>query len=475
MEIDWNEIEKARLRGPLFHGSEDDFQQFGYQQRQSTGVGGAEFGTYLSSDLDTALKYANDKNLYQVEPDFMGGRAIQVDDVTLSGEEVAHLMEILIKDEIKEDHYSYFLADEFAGRVEITETNTWTKEYEELTRMVATDMVERAPNDMSIVNDLYNSFGGGYSDTAATLLGKGLKEVGVTYSTQTRLNEQGKVISEFVIYQPEELVIRNKLNAKEVNQNLTKWKEQEKMPIKDPLFHGSEKDFQQFAYQKNHSTGISGLGFGVYLSNDRETALRYAQDKQLYEVEPNFVNGRALQANGIALTEKDVSHLISKVVNYEVQEDGVSYFLTNRVGEVAMNATDTRSNEYQEIENIVAAGLIENASNDIDIVNDLYQSIGGDYSDMAAEVLGEGLKEIGITHSMQTRLNERGEIIQEFVVYQPEELVIRNKLNALEVSQNLSSGKEERELEAKPSNPIVIPTPAMENKKQNFKEQEIER
>nr|WP_199202572.1 hypothetical protein [Listeria seeligeri]QPL19415.1 hypothetical protein pLIS400401c [Listeria seeligeri] len=47
--------------------------------------------------------------------------------------------------------------------------------------------------------------------------------------------------------------------------------------------------------------------------------------------------------------------------------------------------------------------------------------------------------------------------------------------NEMEVSQNLSSGKEERELEAKPSNSIVIPTPAMENKKQNFKEQEIER
>ncbi|EAE7960308.1 hypothetical protein ACVBUS_002985 [Listeria monocytogenes] len=245
-----------------------------------------------------------------------------------------------------------------------------------------------------------------------------------------------------------------------------------------PLFHGSEANFDQFAYQQNHTIGISGLAFGIYLTNDRDTALGFSQNKYLYEVNSNVMEGRALQPTEVSLSEAVVSQVVEEMVKKEIQEAEVSYFFTDYFGEVAeISEIETWDDQYRELTSVVAGNMLERASSDVEIVNGIYFAFGGKYSDNAAVKLGEALKNIGITHCVQTRRYEQERAIQEIVVFQPDELIIQNKIDLEKQREQQQSShiQNEKEQDIKQVAPIVIPTKNKQKQSARALEEQLER
>ncbi|EOD4727178.1 hypothetical protein ACJUAE_002807 [Listeria monocytogenes] len=245
-----------------------------------------------------------------------------------------------------------------------------------------------------------------------------------------------------------------------------------------PLFHGSEANFDQFAYQQNHTIGISGLAFGIYLTNDRDTALGFSQNKYLYEVNSNVMEGRALQPTKVTMSEAVVSQVVEDMVKKELQEADVSYFFTDYFGDVAeISEIETWDDQYRELTNVVAGNMLERASSDVEIVNGIYFAFGGKFSDNAANKLGKALKNIGVTHCVQTRRYEQERAIQEIVVFQPDELIIQNKID-LEKQREQQQSKHvqnEKEQDIKQVAPIVIPTKNKQKQSARALEEQLER
>ncbi|MBC1481557.1 hypothetical protein HCJ52_13870 [Listeria sp. FSL L7-1485] len=239
------------------------------------------------------------------------------------------------------------------------------------------------------------------------------------------------------------------------------------------LFHGSEANFEQFAYQQKHTTGISGLHFGIYLSNDRELALNFSQNKYLYEVNASVIEESALNPAEVTLSKEDVSHVVEEMVKNELQEDGISYFFTDYFGEIAeLNETETWNDLYRDLTNQVAEEMLEGTSNDVEIANEIYHSFGGQFSD-SASLLGNALKNIGVTHCVQTRSYENGKAIKEFVVFQPNELIIQNKID-IEKERQSDVFKNDYTQDNKQVVPIIIPTKNNQIQNTHARENQLE-
>ncbi|EAD0740580.1 hypothetical protein ACIT6Z_002956 [Listeria monocytogenes] len=257
-----------------------------------------------------------------------------------------------------------------------------------------------------------------------------------------------------------------------------KQNEQSALSQAAPLFHGSAANFDQFAYQQNHRTGISGLAFGIYLTNDKETALGFAENKYLYEVNPGFLDKRALQPAEVTLSQQDVSKIIEEMVRNEVQEDGISYFFSDYFGDVdGLSKIETWNDFYDELTNDAAESMMESASSDVEIANKIYHSFGGKFSNNAAIDLGKALKRVGVTYCVQTRRYEQERAIQEIVVFQPDELIIQNKID-LEKQREQQQSKHvqnEKEQDIKQVAPIVIPTKNKQKQSARALEEQLER
>ncbi|MBC2261205.1 hypothetical protein HCB45_06305 [Listeria sp. FSL L7-0091] len=246
----------------------------------------------------------------------------------------------------------------------------------------------------------------------------------------------------------------------------------------EPLFHGSTANFDQFAYQQKYSAGISGLAFGIYLTNDRDTALDFAQNKYLYEVNSAVLDGRAIESTEVTLSKEDIAHVVEELVKKEIQENEISYFFTDYFGEVAeLNEKETWNELYTDLTNVVAEGMLDRASSDVNVVNELYVAFGGKNSENAASLLGGALKNIGVTHCVQTRRYEQERAIQEVVVFQPDELIIQDKMD-LEKRREQQQSKHvqnEKEQDIKQVVPIVIPTKNKQKQNTGVLEEQLER
>lgn len=247
---------------------------------------------------------------------------------------------------------------------------------------------------------------------------------------------------------------------------------------KEPLFHGSSANFDQFAFQQNHTTGISGLKFGIYLTNDKETALGFAENKYLYEVDSGFLDKRALQPEAVTLSQEDVSKIIGDMVRNELEDDGISYFFSDYFGDVeGLSSNETWNDFYEELTNHAAESMLERATNDVDVANEIYYSFGGKNSDSAATALGEALKNVGITYCMQTRGYEQERAIQEIVVFQPDELIIQNKMDIVKLQEQQQSVNlpNEKTVNDKEVSSIVIQTKNKQRQGTQVTEQHLER
>ncbi|EAG9428280.1 hypothetical protein CW829_14255 [Listeria monocytogenes] len=256
------------------------------------------------------------------------------------------------------------------------------------------------------------------------------------------------------------------------------WKEEGVALTAEPLFHGSAANFDQFAYQQNHTTGISGLKFGIYLTNDKETALGFAENKYLYEVNPGFLDKRALQPAEVTLSRKDVSQILEFMVKNEIQENEISYFFSDYFGDVAeLSETETWNELYDELTNIAAESMMSRASNDVDIANEIYYSFGGKNSDSAAIDLGKALKNVGVTYCVQPRRYEQERAIQEIVVFQPDELIIQNKIDITKLREQQQSVdlQNEKATDEKGVTPIVIKTRNKQKQNAHVMEEQLER
>ncbi len=257
----------------------------------------------------------------------------------------------------------------------------------------------------------------------------------------------------------------------EINVEKSEWS---KYGIPELLYHGSEANFDQFENQQNTRIGISGIKFGIYLTNDRNLAMDFTQNKYLYEIKSDFLYERALQTESVSLTQQDVSHMVEEMVKNEIQEEEVSGFLSNHFGDVPeLSETETWNDLYTDLTNAYAEDMLDRVSNDVQIANELYISFGGKYSNAASD-LGKALKTIGVTHCVQTRRYENERAINEIVALQPNELIIHNKID-ISKEQQMDGLQNDRIKDKKQATPIVISTKNIQKHNMHVMEEQLER
>ena len=193
---------------PLFHGSDRSFDKFELQKDPTNGVG-LGFGIYLTNHEDVAKRYASDGGtIYKVAPSAIEGNAISASSLTLSHEEVTRIISSIVKDEIEEEGYPYFLSD---GGDEPHED--WDNYNASLASKMAENFLEYENNDVDVINQIYQIMG--REPEVAPRLLKALKDEEITHSSRTIAGGDSSQPSlEYIVFNPEDI----KIFSKETNQ-----------------------------------------------------------------------------------------------------------------------------------------------------------------------------------------------------------------------------------------------------------------
>jgi hypothetical protein len=186
----------------------------------------------------------------------------------------------------------------------------------------------------------------------------------------------------------------------------------------DPVtfYHGSPSKFDKFSLQQ-HVNG-SAMGYGVYLTKDKERAKGYSEGKYLYEVQVNndvINNSRVLSYDGITLKPKEVSKLVQGVAKQQIQEDGYPYVLSDW-GEPSSDTEIDDGNK--QLCDQIAEYTISTSNDDLDIVNEFANEMGGGQG--AADVLNPLLKDMNI-HYATKDFDEKS---KEYAIFNPDDAKI---------------------------------------------------
>lgn len=193
---------------PLFHGSDRSFDKFELQKDPTNGVG-LGFGIYLTNHEEVAKRYAPDGGtIYKVAPSAIEGKAISASSLTLSHEVVTRIISSIVKDEIEEEGYPYFLSE---GGDEPHED--WDNYNASLASKMAENFLEYENNDVDVINQIYQIMG--REPEVAPRLLKALKDEEITHSSRTIAGGDSSQPSlEYIVFNPEDI----KILSKETNQ-----------------------------------------------------------------------------------------------------------------------------------------------------------------------------------------------------------------------------------------------------------------
>lgn len=196
-------------------------------------------------------------------------------------------------------------------------------------------------------------------------------------------------------------------------------------------YHGSANDFDKFKLPEasEHGAGTD-MGFGLYFTDSVYRAQIYAEQGNVYEIELED-SGMGISNSGVTLSQDKVSEIVKKFAEKEIEEDGYPYSLSDW-GE----ATEEWSEVNDDLSKYIASRMID-ATDDVAIINSIYQQMGGDQG-MAKEILPGVLTEVGITHSIR-EFDFEGQPSLEMVVFDPQNIEIvgkRELKNEVEISND---------------------------------------
>lgn len=125
------------------------------------------------------------------------------------------------------------------------------------------------------------------------------------------------------------------------------------------VYHGSPSDFNIFDFKHIGKTGTTE-GYGIYFTDNKETASRYAESK-LYSVYLSIQ--KPLSYNTITITRSELAKLIKALD--KKGDDFLSEF------------EDVNFLGYNKVLNIALNSLFKYNDNDVDIIHDIMNTMGG--------------------------------------------------------------------------------------------------
>lgn len=189
------------------------------------------------------------------------------------------------------------------------------------------------------------------------------------------------------------------------------------------LYHGSTNKFDNFKIQKVHKNGAD-MGYGIYLTDNLERATRYAE-KYLYTVQIEakiLANSQKISGNQVTLTPAKVTKLVEGIAKQQIKEDGYPYILSD--WDEPTSETHIDEGNHQ-IAKHIAQTTIETAKDDLDIINDLGNQVGG--NDSAAATLNPVLNQMNIHYAVRNFRDSQQDqdmISKEYIVFNPKDVKI---------------------------------------------------
>ncbi|MCK8628131.1 hypothetical protein [Fructobacillus cardui] len=187
-------------------------------------------------------------------------------------------------------------------------------------------------------------------------------------------------------------------------------------------YHGSSSNFDSFKHQAIGTNGHA-QGFGIYLTQSKEVARSYAgtgkgHESQgfVYHVDASKINDmRQLDPEQVTMNQEDVVQILKSIT--EVQDE-YPYTLVDYSGNPDLEVGWNEENE--EIAQEIAFNLLENETNDLDVINELRNA-----SD-ESEAVGNGLTQAMIGSAQDwTQTDANGQ--PALVVFDPNNLSILEK------------------------------------------------
>lgn len=228
------------------------------------------------------------------------------------------------------------------------------------------------------------------------------------------------------------------------------------MNIENTLYHGSKNDFNEFEIPKYHTNGGT-LGYGIYLTDSIERAKSYANDSgYLYTVELNdeLTNSKPLSAKEVTLTVNQVTQIIEKVAQKQIDEEEYPYILSDWEEPTSETTMDAGN---KAIVKRIAQNIVDD-TDDLNIINGISNQLGG--NDSGAQMLNPVLNEMNIHYAvLDVDYYDKS---REYVVFNPDDIKISNKqaiklLNEQnknnEITENLGEIAKEK-LVVKADNPV---------------------
>lgn len=183
------------------------------------------------------------------------------------------------------------------------------------------------------------------------------------------------------------------------------------------LYHGSPNQFDAFELGKGHKNG-TGMGYGIYLTDSKGRAEAYAGDAGVvYTV--STPDQDLVSTEKLTLNRDRVESLVTSIAQQQIDHEQYPYLLSDW-GEPTSETTLDEGNK--RIINRITDNLMTENS-DVDVVNSLYQELGGDYgsNDYLQNALNEaglfgaerdfdGTKEIVIFNPDDVRIDDREEV-----------------------------------------------------------------
>lgn len=181
------------------------------------------------------------------------------------------------------------------------------------------------------------------------------------------------------------------------------------------LFHGSKKSFDHFELQNNPENGTD-LGFGVYLTDDQERAELYVGDEgYVYTIDPTAIDGRELSTEEITLTHDQVQELVVSISEKQMAGEEHYPYLLSDYGEPSSETEMDEGNRL--IASEFAYNILDSASNDIDIINDLNAMLGREVEE--TRLLVAALNEQNIRFAVREYAADEEKISKEIIVFDP--------------------------------------------------------
>ena len=221
---------------------------------------------------------------------------------------------------------------------------------------------------------------------------------------------------------------------------------------KQLLYHGSPVKFDEFEIQRNPNSGTD-MGFGIYLTDNKERAKKYSDDGYVYtvSVSDELMASTPLSDSEVTLTEDKISEIITKVAEYQISDEGYPYILSDWDEPSSETEIDDGN---RDIINMMSSEMI-NDDNDIQIINGLNNQLGG--ADGGARILGPILNEVGIHYAVRDFVDETAKerTSQEYVIFNPKELTITQVDQRKELNQSVQNEITREFAQTKPESGIT--------------------